>query len=163
MKIYTLKRTQFLPITQDEGWAFFSSPHNLAKITPMEMGFKIQYASGVAGQMYAGQIIRYKIRVFPLVTVQWVTEITHAHAPNYFVDEQRLGPYAMWHHQHHFKAVDGGLEMTDEVNYGLPLGLLGKLAHWLFVGQRVNAIFDYRFKVLRGYFGVIETKISQQG
>ena len=161
MKIYTLKRTQFLPIGIDEAWAFFSSPRNLSRITPEEMDFQIRYISGAGDTMYPGQIIRYRIKVLPLFTVQWVTEITHAQPPYYFVDEQRLGPYGMWHHQHHFRDVTGGVKMTDEVNYGLPLGLVGKLAHWLFVEQRVNAIFDHRFKILQGYFGADETKISQ--
>lgn len=102
--------------------------------------------------MYPGQLIRYKIQVIPFVPMHWVTEITHVQEPHYFVDEQRFGPYALWHHQHRFKAVAGGVEMTDEVNYAIPLGILGRLAHLLFVGREVNAIFDYRFKILDDLF-----------
>ena len=135
MKIYNLKRTQFLPISRSQAWDFFSAHGNLAKITPAHMGFEILYASG--DKVYAGQ---------------WVTEITHVKEPFYFVDEQRFGPYVMWHHEHHFKEVPGGVEMTDEVNYAIPLGPLGWLAHFIFVGHEVNRIFDFRFKVLEEYF-----------
>jgi ligand-binding SRPBCC domain-containing protein len=151
MKIYHLKRTQFLPIGLSEAWDFFSTPRNLSKITPEHMGFKIIYISG-GDKTYAGQIIRYKVSILPMITVHWVTEITHVQKPLYFVDEQRFGPYALWHHQHSFKEVDNGVEMTDEVNYAIPLGMLGRLAHWIFVGHEVNRIFDHRYAVLEKYF-----------
>ncbi len=151
MKTYTLKRTQFLPISIDEAWNFFSSPANLSKITPGHMGFDIRYISG-GDRMYPGQLIRYKISAIPGLKMNWLTEITHVCEPVYFVDEQRFGPYALWHHQHHFKTVSGGVEMTDEVNYAIPLGILGRLANWIFVQREVNAIFDYRFAVLEKYF-----------
>ncbi len=151
MKIYNLKRTQFLPITLQHAWDFFSTPNNLEKITPAKMGFVILYKSG-GDKMYPGQLIRYTVNVLPFASVHWVTEITHVQQPNYFVDEQRFGPYALWHHQHHFQQAEGGVLMTDEVNYAIPLGALGRLAHWLFVGGEVNAIFEHRFKVLEQYF-----------
>lgn len=151
MKVYHLYRKQFLPISLQEAWDFFSKPQNLKKITPEHMGFKILYQSG-GNEMYAGQMIRYIVHVLPRVPLHWVTEITHVQAPNYFVDEQRFGPYAMWHHQHRFKAVEGGVEMIDEVNYAIPLGILGRLAHGLFVGKQVSAIFDHRYKILEDYF-----------
>ena len=100
MKVYTISRKQFLPITLMEAWDFFSTPRNLAKITPEQMGFNILYVSG-GEKTYAGQIICYKIQVMPAIKMNWVTEITHVNEPNYFVDEQRFGPYALWHHQHH--------------------------------------------------------------
>lgn len=102
--------------------------------------------------MYPGQIIKYKVDVLRGVTVQWVTEITHVVEPALFVDEQRSGPYAVWHHQHHFTEVEGGVKMTDELTYALPLGWLGRLAHWLLVGREVNAIFEFRNKVLEQMF-----------
>jgi ligand-binding SRPBCC domain-containing protein len=151
MKIYHLKRTQFLPIGLSEAWDFFSTPRNLSKITPEHMGFKIIYISG-GDTTYAGQIIRYKVSILPMITVPWMTEITHVQKPLYFVDEQRFGPYSLWHHQHSFKEVDNGVEMTDEVNYAIPLGILGRLAHWIFVGREVNRIFDHRYAVLEKYF-----------
>ncbi len=115
------------------------------------MGFDIQYISG-GNKTYPGQIIRYKVKILGSIRVHWVTEITHVSEPNYFVDEQRFGPYALWHHQHHFKEVNGAVEMTDEVNYAIPFGFLGRLANWLFVGRQVNAIFDHRIEVLEDYF-----------
>ena len=151
MKIYHLKRTQFLPITLSEAWEFFSTPKNLAKITPEHMGFQILYISG-AEKAYTGQIIQYKVSIIPGIKVNWVTEITHVKEPQYFIDEQRFGPYALWHHQHHFKEVKGGIQMTDEVNYALPLGFIGSLAHWIFVEREVNRIFDHRSTVLKKYF-----------
>lgn len=151
MKIYNLKREQFLPISLEQAWDFFSTPKNLAKITPEQMGFKILYISG-GDKAYAGQIIRYHITILPSIKVHWVTEITQVKELIYFIDEQRFGPYALWHHQHHFKEVPGGVEMIDEVSYAIPLGLLGRLAHFIFVGREVNRIFDYRFKVLEEFF-----------
>ncbi len=151
MKIYNLKRTQFLPISIEEAWDFFSSPANLSRITPEHMGFKILYFSG-GPKMYPGQVIRYLVYGLPGIPMNWMTEITHVLEPYYFADEQRFGPYALWHHQHHFREVEGGVEMTDEVNYAIPFGILGRLANWLFVGREVNPIFDYRFRVLESYF-----------
>lgn len=115
------------------------------------MGFIILYQSG-GGKAYAGQIIRYKLNVLPMVKVHWMTEITQVKEPLYFIDEQRFGPYALWHHQHHFKEVEGGVEMTDEVSYAIPLGVLGRLAHALFVGREVNRIFDFRTEKLKQIF-----------
>jgi ligand-binding SRPBCC domain-containing protein len=151
VKIYNLQRKQILPISLEEAWSFFSSPKNLSKITPDNMGFDIRYMSG-GNNTYPGQIIIYKIKILGGLRVSWVTEITHVQEKNYFVDEQRFGPYALWHHQHHFKTTDEGLEMTDEVNYAIPFGFVGRLAHWLFVERQVNAIFDHRYRVLETYF-----------
>ena len=151
MKIYHLKRTQILPIEINTAWDFFSSPRNLSVITPSEMNFEILSMSG-EDKMYAGQIISYKVNVLPWVRMRWVTEITHVHEPEYFADDQRVGPYTLWHHQHHFKTTSEGVEMTDEIDYALPLGILGQLAHSLFVRREVNRIFDHRFKVLEMYF-----------
>ena len=151
MKIYNLRKEQFLPISLQEAWAFFSSPKNLAKITPEHMNFKILYQSG-GDKAYAGQIIRYQINVLPFIPVHWVTEITQVKEPFHFIDEQRFGPYALWHHQHHFEEVKGGVLMTDEVNYAIPFGILGRFAHWLFVAKEVNRIFEHRFRTLADFF-----------
>lgn len=151
MKIYSIKRIQFLPITLSEAWEFFSSPGNLASITPPGMNFSITAISG-GEKIYAGQVIRYKVTVLPLVRVTWVAEITQVREPSFFVDEQRFGPYKWWHHEHHFREVPGGVEMTDEVNYLLPMGILGRFANVLFVSSQLNSIFDYRRKVLQDFF-----------
>jgi len=151
MKIYNLHRKQFLPIDIQEAWSFFSSPKNLKVITPPHMGFYIHYVSG-GEKMYPGQIIRYEVNVLPFLSTNWVTEITHVHEPFYFVDEQRVGPYSIWHHQHHFKEVPGGVEITDDVNYAIPFGLLGRLANLIFVSREVSAIFDFRYAALERMF-----------
>ncbi|ELR70636.1 Cell division inhibitor [Fulvivirga imtechensis AK7] len=151
MKIYNLKRAQILPISLAEAWQFFSTPKNLQKITPPHMGFKIKYLSGNE-KMYPGQLILYKINILPGIPVDWATEITHVVEPYYFVDEQRFGPYKLWHHQHHFREAEQGVEMTDEVNYAIPLGFIGRMANSLFVRRQVEAIFDHRHRVLENYF-----------
>lgn len=158
MKIYHLKRVQVLPITIEQAWDFFATPKNLGVITPATMKFNIVSISG-GDRMYAGQIIRYKVSVKPWLTVNWMTEITHVNEPYCFVDDQRSGPYALWHHQHLFKEVDGGVEMTDELHYAIPFGIFGRLANALFVAGEVNAIFDYRFNVLKTYFTKSKTGV----
>lgn len=151
MKIYTLTKKQFLPITLDQAWDFFSSPVNLKKITPEYMGFQITSDLG-DGKMYPGQIISYIVTPVLGIPMRWTTEITHVVDRKYFVDEQRFGPYSFWHHQHWFTEVVGGIEMTDIVNYGLPLGFLGRIAQSIFVKNKLQEIFDYREKVVGQYF-----------
>ncbi len=151
-----LTKVQRLPISMDEAWAFFSSPRNLKHITPPEMRFEILSNSG-SEVMYAGQIITYHVRPLLGIKMFWMTEITHVEQGKYFVDEQRIGPYSIWHHQHHFKAIPGGVEMTDIVTYRVPLGFLGEwLAGWL-VKKKLEAIFDYRFKMLSQSLGVLKS------
>lgn len=151
MKIYTLHRKQFLPITIQEAWDFFSSPKNLVKITPAKMNFRILHVSG-EDKLHEGQRIKYQVRILPFYSVYWETEIMDVREPLYFVDEQRTGPYSLWRHQHIFKEVSGGVEMTDEVSYAIPYGLLGVLANRVFVGREVNAIFNYRYATLEKLF-----------
>lgn len=151
MKIYNLEKEIILPMKLDEAWEFFSSPNNLSKITPDHMGFQIKYRSG-GEKMYPGQLIIYKVKPIPGIPMQWVTEITQVDAPNYFVDEQKFGPYAMWHHQHHFQEVKDGVKVIDILNYALPLRALGQLANGIFVERQVKRIFEYRSKVLKEMF-----------
>ena len=151
MKVYKLERFQFLPISIDHAWNFFSSQKNLKEITPKYMKLIITYISGKE-KMYADQLISYIVNILPGLPVRWTTEITHVNEPLYFIDEQRFGPYALWHHQHHFKAVDSGVKMTDIVNYAIPLGIFERFANWLFVSKKVRAILDYRFEVLEKKF-----------
>jgi ligand-binding SRPBCC domain-containing protein len=151
MKVYTLKRTQHLPVGLEEAWHFFSSPKNLTKITPPDLKLTILTQSG-GDETYAGQLIRYRVNILPGIAVTWVTEITQVSTPHYFIDRQIVGPYSLWHHQHWFKETPHGVEMTDEVNYSIPFGIMGRLAHWLFVQRRLNAIFDYRNRTLVNLF-----------
>lgn len=140
-----------MPITLEHAWDFFSTPKNLSKITPERMKFEILHVSG-GNTIYAGQIINYKLTLLPGIKVRWTTEITHVQPGCYFVDEQRFGPYAFWHHQHHFRETTKGVEMTDNVSYAIPFGLFGRLANSLFVERELHRIFDYRFDVLEKYF-----------
>lgn len=128
----------------EQAWEFLSNPANLEKITPPDMKFKI--LSTLEGKMYAGQIINYIVQPFPMVRLRWTTEISQVEQGSYFVDEQRFGPYAFWHHKHFIRPVDGGVEMMDVVDYALPFGPLGRLVHWLFVRQKLQNIFDFRFQ-----------------
>jgi ligand-binding SRPBCC domain-containing protein len=150
---HQLKISQKMPISIDLAWDFFSSPANLAKITPHQMGFIITSDFENGQKMYPGQIITYKVSPMLGIKLNWMTEITHVVENQYFVDEQRFGPYAMWHHQHHFKVISGGVEMTDIVDYVLPFGVLGTIADALFVKKQLKTIFDYRLKAVEDLFG----------
>jgi ligand-binding SRPBCC domain-containing protein len=147
--IYTLEATQWLPINLDTAWPFFSTPKNLARITPDHMGFQI--TSGDVADMHVGQIITYSVGILPGIRANWVTEITHVDTGRFFVDEQRFGPYAMWHHEHWFEEKDGGTAMLDRVSYRLPLAPLGNLAH-PFIEKQLRGIFEYREKTLETIF-----------
>jgi ligand-binding SRPBCC domain-containing protein len=148
--LHTLNRTQFLPLSLEAAWEFFSDPGNLCRITPDWLCFRI--TSQNPESMYAGQILTYTIQPLPGLQTAWVTEITHVEKPRFFVDEQRLGPYALWHHQHRFQEEGGGVRMEDLVSYALPLGLFGEAIHRLVVKRRLEAIFDYRYQVLEKMF-----------
>ena len=150
--MHQLKYSQKLPINLDEAWEFFSTPSNLSKITPASLNFVIT-SQALEGKMYPGQIISYTVEPFLGIPLEWITEITHVQPKNYFVDEQRKGPYKMWHHEHHFKETsEGHVEITDLVSYVLPFGPLGEIAQKLFVKKQLEEIFTYRTKVLETYF-----------
>ncbi|WP_423819047.1 SRPBCC family protein [Salinimicrobium sp. TIG7-5_MAKvit] len=151
MKIYQLHTVQKLPISLEEAWNFFSSPANLKVITPSYMGFDI--ISGGDRPMFAGQIIQYIVTPVAGIKTKWVTEITHVKEPYYFVDEQRFGPYALWHHKHFFREIDGGVEMEDIVDYKLPFGVIGQAVHPLMVKPKLEEIFNFRRKKLIELFG----------
>jgi len=127
----------------DDLWQFASKPENLSLITPPEMHFTI-VSSGMEGQFYGGKIISYKVSPFPLIRVSWITEITHVSDKKFFVDEQRVGPYALWHHEHHFEVVADGVKMTDIVHYRLPMGAVGQWLEPIVVRRQLNRIFEYR-------------------
>lgn len=129
---------------------FFSSPDNLAKITPKYMGFDVK--TSVPKQMYEGLIIAYTVKPVLGIPVEWVTEITHIKDKAFFVDEQRKGPYTLWHHEHHFRELDGGVEMTDIVSYIIPFGMIGRIIHPFLVKPKLKEIFEYRFKAVDELF-----------
>jgi len=151
MKIYRLHKKQNLPITKSQAWDFLSSPKNLKTITPDYMGFNI--LSGADRPMFAGQIIQYIVTPVLGIKTKWVTEITHVKEGEYFVDEQRFGPYALWHHKHFIKEIDGGIEMEDIIDYKVPMGILGQLVHPILVKPKLEEIFNYRTKKLEELYG----------
>ncbi len=140
----------FLPLTPEKAWEFFSSPANLSRITPPEMNFVIR--TQLPEKAYAGQIIVYTVSPLAGIPMTWVTEITQVKEPFYFVDEQRAGPYAIWHHEHHFEAVDGGVMMTDKLYYKVPFGFLGKIVDRIMIRKKVEGIFTHREKALLRLF-----------
>ena len=153
MAVHTLLRVQRLPVSPEKAWDFFSSPLNLKEITPSYMGFHVNSDPVFLQKMYPGQVVTYTVKPILGIPLFWMTEITHVEPGRFFVDEQRLGPYSLWHHQHHFKPVAGGVEMTDVVHYKVPFGWLGRLANLLFVRRQLNAIFDFRYRKLEDLFG----------
>jgi len=154
MKLYQLRSKQSLAISPEKAWDFLSNPANLKVITPDAMGFQI--LSGADTAMFSGQIIQYNVSPFPGYTTRWVTEITHVKEGFYFVDEQRFGPYALWHHKHFITAIEGGIEMEDIIDYKIPFGLLGRLAHAVFIKKQLLKIFRYREQKLLRMFGKLE-------
>ncbi|TXD84259.1 SRPBCC family protein [Subsaximicrobium wynnwilliamsii] len=151
MKIYTLHKSQKLPISLETAWDFLSDPKNLKTITPEYMGFNI--ISGADRPMYAGQLIQYIVTPILGIKTKWVTEITHSVKNEYFVDEQRYGPYALWHHKHFIKEIEGGVEMEDIIDYKVPFGFLGQLVHPFLVKPKLEEIFNYRTTKLEEMFG----------
>jgi ligand-binding SRPBCC domain-containing protein len=150
MGFFQFKRKQTInrPIT--EIWDFISSPNNLKTITPDYMGFDIKSES--PEKMYEGLIISYKVSPMLGIKTTWVTEITHIKEHEYFVDEQRVGPYKIWHHQHHLEKTENGTLMTDIVSYQPPFGFLGDIANSIIIKAKLNEIFNYRTKVLEELF-----------
>jgi ligand-binding SRPBCC domain-containing protein len=151
-KIHQLKSVQRIPASIEEIWTFFSDAHNLSVITPSSIRFQI--TRDVFGEeVYAGQVITYTVRPLFGIPLSWMTEITHVDKHKFFADDQRKGPYSLWHHQHHFKPIEGGVEMTDLVHYGLPFGWLGGLANGLVVRKKLEEIFTYRYEKIVEHFG----------
>jgi len=149
--IYQFKSEQFLPITMDTAWEFFSSPGNLAKITPPEMDFKVLTHLGEQ-EIYNKMLIDYTVKPLFGVPLHWQTEIFMVDKPNCFADRQLKGPYTLWEHKHTFIEKDDGVLMLDEVKYQLPLGIIGQLVHSVLVKKKVENIFAFRAKVLDQIF-----------
>ena len=152
MSVHTLNTTQRIPTDIESVWDFISSPKNLKEITPDYMGFEI--IGNSPEKMYPGMLIQYRVSPVLGLKMTWVTEITHVKDKSYFVDEQRFGPYSLWHHKHFIKEIPGGVEMEDIVDYKVPAGFLGRLAHPYLVKPKLDEIFEYRKKALEEKFGV---------
>jgi ligand-binding SRPBCC domain-containing protein len=159
MGFYQFKTTQMVPLDLDLVWEFISSPANLKQITPEYMGFDIT-SKHLPEKIYPGLIISYRLSIFPGIRTTWITEITHVKENSYFVDEQRSGPYALWHHEHHLKKVTGGVLMTDIVSYKPPLGIIGSAVNHLFIKQKLKEIFTFRTMAIEGIFGISADKSS---
>jgi ligand-binding SRPBCC domain-containing protein len=152
MGLQNLVRHQKLPISIEKAWEFISSPRNLSKITPDNMGFTIT-SDFNDEKMYSGMIISYIVKPVLKIPIRWVTEITHIQEPDYFVDEQRSGPYKFWHHKHFIKEINGGVEMTDIIHYKVPFWFIGDILNTLFIRRQLSSIFDFRSKKLEEIFG----------
>lgn len=150
MKLHQLIRKQKLKIDINTAWGFFSDPHNLNSITPDILNFRMM--APIESKMYEGQIIEYRVKIAPFVHWIWVTELKSIREKQSFVDEQRIGPYRFWHHQHHFEEIEDGIMMTDIVHYSVPFWPFGELVHELYVKNRLKLIFDYRYQVLEEHF-----------
>lgn len=152
MAFYQFKTIQKLPANLNEVWDFISDPENLKKITPEHMGFLITSKTG-EGKMHTGMIITYKVSPILGIKMNWMTEITHVQDFEFFIDEQRIGPYSLWHHQHKIEPIAGGVLMTDIVTYQPPFGILGAIANRLFIKTQIKQIFNFRTIALENKFG----------
>jgi len=150
MKVYKIETVQHINASIEECWDFFSSPKNLQTITPDTMSFKIQDYDGQ--RMYPGQVITYTIKPLLGIKINWLTIITVSKQNEYFIDEQRFGPYALWHHKHFFEATANGTKMNDVVHYALPFGFLGRMMNSLIVKNKLKSIFDYRHRKIEELF-----------
>ncbi len=151
-----------MPVSLAEAWDFFSSAANLQAITPPELRFHI-ISKHHGDRLYPGQIIEYKLRPLWGIPWYWMTEITHVEPGKFFIDEQRYGPYSLWHHQHHFREVEGGVEMTDIVHYKIPGWWLGELLHNLMLKKKLDGIFAYRHAKIEKLFGKWEEAALRGG
>ncbi len=153
MAFYQLEKTQKIPAEITEVWNFISSPVNLKHITPPYLGFEI-INNNLPGKMYPGMIISYKVSPLLGIKMKWVTEITYVKENEYFIDEQRIGPYSMWHHQHKITPIDSGVLMTDIVTYNPPFGFLGALSNKVFIRKQLDEIFNFRESAIERKFRV---------
>jgi len=150
--MHSIKSIQKIPAPLETVWGFYSNHANLQIITPSYMRFKI-ISQNINEKLHTGQVIEYKVRPMFNIPLHWMTAIRKVEAPIYFMDEQRKGPYSTWQHQHYFKAIEGGTEMTDIVLYKNPFGIIGEIANVLLVKRKLRDIFEYRFNKMESVFG----------
>jgi ligand-binding SRPBCC domain-containing protein len=164
MSPHHLHSIQKIPIPLQQAWDFFSRPQNLIEITPSSFGLKI-ITNPLPEKAYKGEMIEYSVSPLLRIPLHWITLITEVREPEFFVDESTKGPYKVWKHKHYFKAIDGGVEMRDHVEYINPMGFVGRLSNGLFVQRRLRELFEYRFNRIETLFGKwegqnIEIKIA---
>ena len=150
--IHYLHREQLIPAPLERVWDYFADPRNLNELTPPDMKFEIIMGGDVL--MYSGQMIEYRVEFVRGLRSLWLTEISHVDAMRYFVDEQQVGPYRFWNHEHHFELLGMGVKMTDKVTYAAPFGFLGDFMVALWIRRRLETIFDYRYQKIVELFGV---------
>jgi ligand-binding SRPBCC domain-containing protein len=150
--VHRLKAVQKIPVDLKTAWKYFSDPRNLLSITPSSLNLKMT-SEVFNDEVYAGQVMTYKLKPLFGISFEWMTEITHVERMKMFIDEQHKGPYKQWHHQHHFKAIQAGVEMTDLIDYRLPFGMIGNMMHGILVRPRLEEIFAYRFEKVNEYLG----------
>ena len=161
MAFYQFIQEQSFNRSVDELWDFISSPANLKRITPDHMGFEV-ITPALPEKMYAGMIIGYQVSPMLGIKMDWLTEITQVKEPEFFIDEQRIGPYAMWHHQHHLSPLENGVYMKDIITYQPPLGFLGAMANGLIIDRKLKEIFSYRKNILEKRFGIFDANQRQK-
>jgi ligand-binding SRPBCC domain-containing protein len=149
--MYELKKTQLLPVSMEKAWDFFSSPHNLSVITPPEMEFKI-LTTNLPDPIAEGMEIDYRVRPLLRIPMRWKSRLCEIENGFSFTDIQLKGPYSFWYHKHTFTPVGDKVLMTDSIKYKLPLGILGRWMHTLFVRKKLESIFEYRYKKLEQLF-----------
>lgn len=150
MKMYRLRNTQKLPISLDEAWEFLSNPNQLENITTDELSF--QKLHDIPDKMYEGMLMQLRLKPFLRIQLDWLTEITHIKEKEYFIDEQRLGPFRFWHHEHRVLPIEGGVEIQDTVHYVMPFSILGRFVHWLFLRKQLENIFNFREEAIEKVF-----------
>ena len=150
--IATLHREQIIPADLDAVWSFFATPRNLDALSPPNMKFQI--VSSLPERMYQGQLIEYRVGILPGIWLRWLTEIRHVREGESFVDEQRVGPYKLWYHEHRFEPVEGGVKMTDRVTYSVGYGPIGWAMHKIWIRRKLKAIFDYRRQAIGEIYGL---------
>ncbi|MGB5262712.1 MAG: SRPBCC family protein [Lutimonas sp.] len=161
MAFYQFIQEQRFHRSVQELWDFISSPANLKEITPDYMGFEV-ITPDLPEKMYAGMIIGYQVSPLLGIKMDWLTEITQVKELEFFIDEQRIGPYAMWHHQHHLTPIDNGVFMKDIITYQPPFGFLGAMANGLLIEKKLKEIFSYRKVILEKRFGIFDPEQRQK-
>jgi ligand-binding SRPBCC domain-containing protein len=153
MKLERLHTIQRLPVQIEEAWDFFTSPKNVGLITPPWLDFRM--ISDPPEYLHPGTLVASEIRPVPGISIQWISEITHIRPPHFYITEQRVGPFKLWHHEHYFRVAEEGIEVEDIVYYGLYLGPVGSLAHDLYVRKKLHEVFTHRARAIEQRFGSI--------
>ncbi|MEQ9262715.1 MAG: SRPBCC family protein [Owenweeksia sp.] len=149
--MYVFRQVQHIPVSLEQAWTFFSNPANLARLTPPQMNFKV-LGEDLPDEVYEDLIVRFRVAALPGFRVNWTSVISKVVPMVYFADVQVEGPFKYWHHQHSFRETDTGVEITDELHYLPPFGIIGKLFHPLIVKRKLSETFEYRYQKINEVF-----------